>query len=101
MEDSPWTFTQPLRNGVIFRYVGTLQSRVKLPSSMMTDTRHETLLLRLGSRLMEQDKMLVTAESCTGGGIAYAITEIPGSSEWFERGIRHLFQPGQAGATGR
>lgn len=31
--------------------------------------------------------MLVTAESCTGGGIAYAITELPGSSEWFERGF--------------
>ena len=54
---------------------------------MMTDTRHETLLLQLGSRLMEQDKMLVTAESCTGGGIAYTITEIPGSSGWFERGF--------------
>ena len=54
---------------------------------MMTDIRHETLLLQLGSRLMEQNKMLVTAESCTGGGIAYAITEIPGSSEWFERGF--------------
>lgn len=54
---------------------------------MMTDTRHETLLLQLGNRLMEQGKMLATAESCTGGGIAYAITEIPGSSEWFERGF--------------
>ena len=53
----------------------------------MTDTRHETLLLQLGNRLMAQDKMLATAESCTGGGIAYAITDIPGSSEWFERGF--------------
>ncbi|MFU8797894.1 MAG: CinA family protein [Gammaproteobacteria bacterium] len=31
--------------------------------------------------------MLVTAESCTGGGLAYAITAIPGSSHWFERGF--------------
>lgn len=31
--------------------------------------------------------MLVTAESCTGGGIAYAMTGLPGSSEWFERGF--------------
>jgi len=31
--------------------------------------------------------MLVTAESCTGGGLAYAITAIPGSSKWFERGF--------------
>ena len=31
--------------------------------------------------------MLVTAESCTGGGIAYTMTELPGSSGWFERGF--------------
>ena len=53
----------------------------------MTDNRHQTLLLQLSSQLVGQNKMLVTAESCTGGGIAYAITEIPGSSEWFERGF--------------
>jgi nicotinamide-nucleotide amidase len=29
----------------------------------------------------------VTAESCTGGGIAYACTEIAGSSDWFDRGF--------------
>lgn len=28
----------------------------------------------------------MTAESCTGGGIAYAVTSIAGSSDWFERG---------------
>ena len=31
--------------------------------------------------------MLATAESCTGGGIAQALTDIPGSSAWFERGF--------------
>ena len=31
--------------------------------------------------------MLATAESCTGGGVARAITEIAGSSGWFERGF--------------
>ncbi|HHW4673188.1 MAG TPA: CinA family protein, partial [Xylella fastidiosa subsp. pauca] len=30
---------------------------------------------------------LVTAESCTGGWIAKAITDVPGSSAWFECGI--------------
>ena len=28
----------------------------------------------------------MTAESCTGGGIAYAVTSVAGSSDWFERG---------------
>jgi nicotinamide-nucleotide amidase len=31
--------------------------------------------------------MLATAESCTGGGIAQALTDISGSSAWFERGF--------------
>jgi len=31
--------------------------------------------------------MLVTAESCTGGWIAEAVTAVPGSSGWFERGF--------------
>ncbi len=30
--------------------------------------------------------MLVTAESCTGGWVAQAITSVAGSSNWFERG---------------
>jgi nicotinamide-nucleotide amidase len=30
--------------------------------------------------------MLATAESCTGGWIAQAVTMVPGSSAWFERG---------------
>jgi len=30
--------------------------------------------------------MLVTAESCTGGGVAQAVTSVSGSSGWFERG---------------
>ena len=31
--------------------------------------------------------MLATAESCTGGGVAQAVTELAGSSAWFERGF--------------
>jgi len=30
---------------------------------------------------------VATAESCTGGGIAAAITDVPGSSSWFEYGL--------------
>jgi nicotinamide-nucleotide amidase len=42
---------------------------------------------RLGRTLHRARLRLATAESCTGGGLAYAITAIPGSSEWFERGF--------------
>ncbi|MGI5922446.1 MAG: CinA family nicotinamide mononucleotide deamidase-related protein [Lentisphaeria bacterium] len=37
----------------------------------------------LGRLLRERGLVMATAESCTGGGIAAALTDIPGSSEWF------------------
>lgn len=45
------------------------------------------LACSVGLRLKEHGWQLATAESCTGGGIAQAITEIPGSSAWFDRGF--------------
>ena len=47
----------------------------------------ETLAFRVGERLRERGALLVTAESCTGGWVAQAVTAIAGSSEWFERGF--------------
>ncbi|MCY1297510.1 Nicotinamide-nucleotide amidohydrolase PncC [compost metagenome] len=44
------------------------------------------LAARLGARLLELGAQVSTAESCTGGGIAEAITRIAGSSSWFEAG---------------
>jgi nicotinamide-nucleotide amidase len=41
----------------------------------------------LGTLLLGQHLMLATAESCTAGGIAYAVTQTPGSSQWFDRGF--------------
>ncbi len=41
----------------------------------------------VGARLQEKGALLVTAESCTGGGVAHAVTAIAGSSAWFERGF--------------
>ncbi len=52
----------------------------------MTKTT-EQLASTLGEQLKTRGWKLVTAESCTGGGLAYAITAIPGSSVWFERGF--------------
>lgn len=52
---------------------------------------HDPLMLemaeRLGHALLQHRLRLATAESCTGGGLAYAITAVPGSSQWFERGF--------------
>ena len=45
------------------------------------------LVQRLGNTLKKREWKLVTAESCTGGGLAYHITNAPGSSAWFERGF--------------
>jgi nicotinamide-nucleotide amidase len=45
------------------------------------------LARHLGDVLVRHRLMLVTAESCTGGGVAAAVTSVAGSSGWFERGF--------------
>lgn len=45
------------------------------------------LAVRVGRALKTRQWMAATAESCTGGWIGQAITMVPGSSEWFERGF--------------
>src|SRR4051794_5092731 len=52
----------------------------------MDKTLYE-LAERAGRTLMRRGLMLATAESCTGGWIAEAVTSVPGSSEGFERGF--------------
>jgi nicotinamide-nucleotide amidase len=47
----------------------------------------ETLARKVGERLKASGQVLVTAESCTGGWAAEAVTAIAGSSAWFERGF--------------
>ncbi len=56
---------------------------------MQIPTDHELhrLAESLGIRLREARARLVTAESCTGGWIAKAATDIAGSSEWFDCGM--------------
>ena len=53
-----------------------------MPSDTLT-----TLATLIGARLKERGLMLATAESCTGGWTAQALTSISGSSDWFERGF--------------
>ena len=45
------------------------------------------LAQKLGEQLAAKDWRIATAESCTGGGVAAAITAIAGSSAWFEYGV--------------
>lgn len=47
----------------------------------------EALLARLAEGLVRRNKRVATAESCTGGGVACAMTDMAGSSRWFERGF--------------
>lgn len=42
---------------------------------------------RLGRLLLGKQASVATAESCTGGLIAKLITDVAGSSQWFERGL--------------
>jgi nicotinamide-nucleotide amidase len=46
-----------------------------------------TLLQTISTQLKGKNYKIVTAESCTGGLLANYLTELPGSSEWFERGF--------------
>ena len=45
------------------------------------------LAVRLGRALQGRQWTIATAESCTGGLIAGAITDVAGSSTWFDRGF--------------
>ncbi len=45
------------------------------------------LLHRIAAALLRRHECFGTAESCTGGLIAAACTDLPGSSQWFERGV--------------
>jgi nicotinamide-nucleotide amidase len=53
----------------------------------MADQALYDLAERVGRALEARGAMAATAESCTGGWIAEAITMVPGSSAWFDRGF--------------
>lgn len=52
----------------------------------MSEQRLETIE-ELATRLQAAGWMVACAESCTGGGIAAALTDLAGSSAWFDRGF--------------
>ena len=48
---------------------------------------HEKLLKKVSTKLREKDLTIATAESCSGGLIAHSLTNISGSSDYFDRGV--------------
>jgi len=55
--------------------------------SVPTDAELDALAATTGQQLLAARHMLVTAESCTGGWIAKCMTDIAGSSAWFDCGM--------------
>jgi nicotinamide-nucleotide amidase len=53
----------------------------------MNDRRLTSLAARLGRACRKRKVRVAAAESCTGGGVAEAITRVAGSSNWFDRGF--------------
>jgi nicotinamide-nucleotide amidase len=62
---------------------------VKTMNDALSTSGHDTpaLVRLLADALQQKGRMMATAESCTGGLIAGACTDLSGSSNWFERGF--------------
>ena len=56
-------------------------------SSVPTDAELAALATSIAARMQQRALMLAAAESCTGGWIAKTLTDLSGSSAWFEAGV--------------
>ena len=65
----------------------TAQSLSKSELPALTNQALEANLIQISTTLLARGWMLATAESCTGGMISAACTDLAGSSQWFERGF--------------
>jgi len=54
---------------------------------MITDAQLSSLSTKVGAQLLENERRLVTAESCTGGWIGKVLTDAAGSSAWYLGGV--------------
>ncbi|HEY4973078.1 MAG TPA: nicotinamide-nucleotide amidohydrolase family protein [Steroidobacteraceae bacterium] len=52
----------------------------------LSDQALRALADKAGTLLLAVGQRVATAESCTGGWVAKCLTDVPGSSQWFERG---------------
>ena len=58
-----------------------------MDTSRHSDADLARLAARVGDQLRVMNQRITTAESCTGGWVAKALTDVPGSSQWFETGV--------------
>jgi nicotinamide-nucleotide amidase len=54
---------------------------------MSTDAELSHIATRVGAWLLDSERRLVTAESCTGGWVGKVLTDSPGSSAWYLGGV--------------
>ena len=54
---------------------------------MTTDAELVRLATQVGANLLDAERRLVTAESCSGGWIGKVLTDVPGSSAWYLGGV--------------
>ena len=54
---------------------------------MLPEDTLRLLAQKLAKQLQDNQQMLVTAESCTGGWLAKIVTDLPGSSAWYDCGF--------------
>jgi nicotinamide-nucleotide amidase len=59
---------------------------IRIPDATQLENDISALAQETGRILQLQGLLLSVAESCTGGGVAYRLTDVPGSSNWFECG---------------
>lgn len=71
----------------LFGYNGSAAFQEVRLMSIPDDNELRNLAETLGMHLRDSHHRLVTAESCTGGWIAKAVTDIAGSSDWFDCGM--------------
>ena len=58
-----------------------------MPSRAHSDTDLARLAIDLGASLRRKRAKLAVAESCTGGWVSKCVTDVAGSSQWFDRGF--------------
>jgi nicotinamide-nucleotide amidase len=74
----------PPCNHAIFKKINTTQ---QFNQQMNSTPNLQQAAKNLGLFLLQSNTSIATAESCTGGWVAQSITDIAGSSAWFDRGF--------------